>query len=91
MSDVDKPNDQAKLTTADEHELMSALFRQPGDPRRFLLLMGVRAGNGMIEVLFIKDRLDSLSIESKSQFLEALQKAAEYVTASMASGPGALA
>lgn len=89
-----KKNDPAKLTFVGngltfvgnvEEELAS-------EPASALMFMGARyepsSGRQHIEILFKKDVLASLDMNQKAQLVEALQKAAEYITASIG-GSGA--
>jgi hypothetical protein len=84
-------SDQTKFSTAEDVREELAL-----DPKRALMFMGAQYveggkddGQQHIHIIFAKNLLESLNYAGKACVLEALQKAAEFVAASMVSGPGA--
>jgi hypothetical protein len=83
-----KPKDAAKLITANNvSEELAA------DLNNVLIFMGARytpdSGKQHIEIVLQRDLLATLDMGQKAQLVEALQKAAEYIAATMAGSSGA--
>ena len=84
MSDSNKKGDTL-ISAADD--VRGELNELGGDLNGVFLFMGAqyveRSGEQRIHIVFRKDVVDSLHLKGKADILEALQKAAEYITASM--------